>query len=72
RQRLLSEVGGGIVVVDGEDVGTWKRTVGRAGVRVAILPDVALPNDDLEALEKAAQALAAFLERPLELEVPNA
>jgi hypothetical protein len=41
-------------------------------VRVAILPDVALPNDDLEALEKAAQALAAFLERPLELEVPNA
>ena len=72
RQRLLSEVGGGIVVVDGEDVGTWKRTVSRAGVRVAILPDVALRDDDHAAVGEAAQALAGFLERPLDLEVRTA
>ena len=71
RQRLLSEAGGGIAVVDGEDVGTWKRTVTRTGVDVAIRPDVPLRDGDLKAVEQAAQALADFLAKPLALTVLN-
>ena len=37
RQRLLSEAGGGIVVVGGEDVGIWKRVVSAKDVRVTRL-----------------------------------
>ncbi|GAA4401827.1 winged helix DNA-binding domain-containing protein [Fodinibacter luteus] len=67
RARLVSESGGGIVVVDGEDVGTWKRVVSPTGVRVTVTADVPLGTDDRTAVEEAAQALAGFLERPLDL-----
>jgi hypothetical protein len=66
RQRLLSEAGGGIVVVDRHDVGVWKRTVRQTGVRVSLALDVALPEADLRAVEEAAARLAAFLQLPLE------
>ncbi len=69
RQRLLSEAGGGIVVVHGEDVGIWKRVVSATQVRVTVWPDVPLGAEDREAVGEAAQALAAFLERPLDLVV---
>ena len=46
RQRLLSESGGGIVVVRGEDVGIWKRAVSAKDVRVTVWPDVPLGRDD--------------------------
>ena len=46
RQRLLSEAGGGIVVVRGEDVGIWKRVVSAKEVRVTVWPDVPLDADD--------------------------
>lgn len=70
RQRLLSEAGGGIVVVDGEDLGTWKRTASRTVVTVTVVPDVPLGREDVEAVADAARSLAAFLERPLDLVVP--
>ena len=67
RQRLLSEAGGGIVVVRGEDVGIWKRVASprRCGSRCGA--DVPLGRDDLDAIAEAAQSFADFLERPLDL-----
>jgi DNA glycosylase AlkZ-like len=67
RARLVSEAGGGIVVVRGEDVGTWKRVASAKHVRVTVQPDVPLGTDDRGAIGDAAQALAGFLERPLDL-----
>jgi DNA glycosylase AlkZ-like len=67
RQRLLSEAGGGIVVVRGEDVGTWKRVVSANDVRFTVLPDAPLGPDDLDAVAEAAALLAGFLDRPLDL-----
>jgi hypothetical protein len=67
RQRLLSEAGGGIVIVGGEDVGIWKRVANAKEVRVTVWPDVPLGRDDLDAIAGAAQSLADFLERPLDL-----
>ena len=68
RPRLVSEAGGGIVVVRGEDVGTWKRVVSAKDVRITVQPDVPLGADDRGAVGDAAQALADFLERPLDLQ----
>ncbi len=67
RQRLLSESGGGIVVVHGEDVGIWKRTVSPRSVRVIVSADAPLGSDDQDAIAEAAQAFADFVERPLDL-----
>jgi hypothetical protein len=67
RQRLLSEAGGGIVVVHGDDVGIWKRVVSATDVRVTVWPDAALGRDDLAAIGQGAQAFADFVERPLDL-----
>lgn len=69
RQRLLSEAGGGIVVVHGDDVGIWKRVVSPASVRVTVSPDSPLGSDDRDAIAGAAQACADFLERPLDLQL---
>lgn len=69
RPRLLSEAGGGIAVVDGEDVGTWKRTVGRDAVVVELRPDLPLSADDIDQLGAAADRLATFIARPLDLRV---
>ena len=69
RQRLISEAGGGIVVVEGEDVGIWKRVVSANDVRVTVWPDAALGRDEVTAIGEAAQALADFVERPLDLQL---
>ena len=71
RQRLLSESGGGIVVLQGEDVGIWKRVLSASEVLVTVWPDVLLDHAELEAVGAAAQALAAFLELPLHLAVAD-
>lgn len=72
RSRLVSEHGGGIVVVDGDDVGTWKRVVSPGGLRVVVTPDVALAPDETDAVAGQAERLAAFLERPLDLVIAPA
>lgn len=72
RSRLLSEAGGGIVVVGGDDVGTWKRVVSPGSVRVTVSPDLPLDGDDADAVAAAAERLASFLERPLDLVVEAA
>jgi len=69
RQRLVSEAGGGIVVVGGEDVGTWKRVVSRSDVRVTVSADVPIDADETAAIAAEAERLATFLERPLDFVV---
>ena len=54
RQRLVSEAGGGIVVVGGADVGTWKRVVTPNDVRVTVSADVPIDADETAAI--AAEA----------------
>jgi hypothetical protein len=65
----VSESGGGIVVVGDEDAGTWKRTVGRSGVRVVLKPDVPLAPSEAQAVEAEAARLGAFLEKDVEVDV---
>jgi hypothetical protein len=67
RQRLLSEAGGGIVILRGEDVGIWKRVVSAKEVVVTVWPDVPLAHDERDDIAAATQALADFVERPLDL-----
>ena len=67
----VSEAGGGIVVVGGEDVGTWKRVVSRSDVRVTVSADVPIGADETAAIAAEAERLATFLERPLDLVVGN-
>ena len=67
RQRLLSESGGGIVVVHGEDVGIWKRVVSPTSVRVSVVADAPLGREDRDDIAVAAQSFADFVERPLDL-----
>ena len=67
RQRLLSESGGGIVVVHGEDVGIWKRAVSPGSVRVTVSADSPLSSDDRDAVAEASHTFADFVERPLDL-----
>ncbi|WP_404383565.1 winged helix DNA-binding domain-containing protein [Knoellia locipacati] len=67
RTRLVSEAGGGIVVVAGHDVGTFKRKVEAKRVVVTVRPDVALTNSERHGVAEAAEFVAAFHELPLEL-----
>jgi len=67
RQRLVAEAGGGIVVLHGQDVGIWKRVLSPKEVRVNVQQDVPLGSAERDAVTSAAQRLADFVERPLEV-----
>jgi hypothetical protein len=69
RTGLLGEAGGGIVVVDGHDVGTFGRKVGQKRVTVTVRPESRLAAAESEAVAEAAAFLAAFHELPLDLVV---
>ena len=57
------------MVVEGEDVGIWKRVVSANDVRVTVWPEAALGGDEVTAIGEAAEALADFVERPLDLQL---
>jgi hypothetical protein len=67
RQRLLSEAGGGIVLVHGEDVGIWKRVVSPTSMRLTVTADAPMGGDDEQHIATAASSFADFVERPLDL-----
>jgi hypothetical protein len=69
RARLASQAGGGVVIVRGQDVGTFKRTVETRHTLVTVSLDVRLTSAEREAVEDAAQFLADFHELPLRLTV---
>ena len=57
----------GVVVVDGQFIGNWKRTIGRDTVTVEVQLRRALDAAGNAALQAAAERHAAFVERRLEL-----
>lgn len=67
RTRLVSQAAGGIVVVDGHDVGTFKRTTEAKRVSVTVMLEVELTAADRDGIAEAAEFLAAFHELPLNL-----
>lgn len=67
RTRMVSQAGGGIVVVDGRDVGTFKRTVDALQATVTIRPEVDLTPEERDGIAEAAEFLAAFHVLPLNL-----
>ena len=56
-----------VIVVDGQLVGGWKRTLTRAAVVVELTLLVSLTKPEQEAVVAAAQAFGAFLDLPVEL-----
>ena len=56
-----------IIVVDGQLVGGWKRTLTKAAVVVELTLLVDLTKQEHAAVVAAAQALGRFLELPVEL-----
>lgn len=67
RTRLVSQAAGGIVVVGGQDVGTFKRKVEPKRVTVTVMPDVDLTTAQRDGVAEAAEFLAAFHAHPLNL-----
>lgn len=67
RTRLVSEAAGGVVVVDGHDVGTFKRKLEAKRTLVTIRPEVDLTPADRDGIAEAAEFLAAFHGLPLNL-----
>ncbi|CAN7480292.1 winged helix DNA-binding domain-containing protein [Knoellia sp. LjRoot47] len=67
RTRLVSEAGGGIAVVDGRDIGTFKRKADARRTLVTVRPEVDLTTRERAGVTEAAEFLAAFHDMPLEL-----
>ncbi len=67
RARLVSEAGGGIVVVGTDDVGTFKRRVGARRTLVTVRPEVELTAAERGAVAESAARLATFHDQPLDL-----
>jgi hypothetical protein len=65
RPRLVNAIGGGTVILGGEDVGAFTRRVTRTGVDVAVVPDLPLAAEEVDRVQAAAGRLAAFLGLPL-------
>ncbi len=69
RPRLVNQIGGGTVIVDGEDVAAWRRRTTRTDVEVAVTPDQRLDHATRDAVAEAAERFAAFVALPLRLTV---
>ena len=67
RTRLVSEAGGGIVVVGGYDIGTFKRKVDARRTLVTVRPDADLTTAERAGVGEAAELLADFHGLPLDL-----
>ncbi len=69
RPRIVNAIGGGTVLLRGEDVAAWSRRVTRSAVEVRVAPDTPLSRDDIGDVEQAATRLGRFLGLPARLEV---
>lgn len=67
RTGQVSEAGGGVVIAGLDDVGTFKRKVAPKRVIVSVTADVRLSSQERTAVHDAAERLAAFHQRELEL-----
>ncbi|MGW4500048.1 winged helix DNA-binding domain-containing protein [Micromonospora sp. NPDC004336] len=59
------------VVLGGRVVGTWKRSLDKAGVTVRVLPLVPLDGPTRKRVEEALSRYAEFLGRPLRVDWPD-
>ena len=55
------------IVVEGQVVGTWKRSVGKRSVRIALSPFASLSARARRGIAQAASRYGAFLQLPVEL-----
>lgn len=55
------------IIVDGQVVGTWKRTTKKAHVEVALQPFIKLAPKTMDAVVAAAQHYGSFLETPVKV-----
>jgi hypothetical protein len=58
------------IVRDGRVIGTWKRTLGKARVQIAVQPLVPLRGTDRARIERAFEGYARFIQRPPEVRWP--
>jgi hypothetical protein len=58
------------VVRDGRVIGTWKRTLGKTKVQIAVTPLVPLRKADRTRIEEAFDGYARFVERTSEVRWP--
>lgn len=63
----MEQILGYIVVIDGQMVGNWKRTIGRYAVTIEMALARPLSSDERTALERAAQRYGNFLGLPVVL-----
>src|SRR5262249_38986126 len=63
---------GPMVIVDGQVIGTWKRTLNKSSVEVSSSLFTQLNNSERQALAASAKRFGAFLEQPAELVIEKA
>ena len=66
RSRIFAQAGGGIVLLDGADVGLFRRTVKGGTMRVEVVPEVPLSAADVQ---DAAGRMAGFFDLDVDLDV---
>lgn len=66
-RELIAVAFGIVIVIDGLIVGSWKRVVERARVLLRLDPFRALGDAERQAVARAVQRYAAFLEKPITL-----
>ena len=69
--RLFNTMGNAlqyIIVIDGQFVGTWKRTLKRDAVFIQLNPLIKLGKDENQAITKVARKYGDFLDLPVVLE----
>ena len=57
-----------IIVIDGQFVGTWKRTLKKDAVHIQLNPLTELTKEEKEAIVEATERYGAFFELPVVLE----
>lgn len=67
RTRLFAQAGGGVVLVDGRDVGTFRRTLSADSVTVELRLDDLISPAEHDHVAEAARRYATFLGRHLTL-----
>jgi hypothetical protein len=66
----LRDLPGNVIVVDGQIVGDWKRTLTREGVLVELMPKTKLSADAKRGVADAARRFGEFLGRNVEIAWP--
>ena len=53
------------IVIDGRVAGTWKRTIKKAGIEIAVAPFTALSKAEKKRFAEAVNRYGTFLNRPV-------